>query len=63
MVRLSDLITSPDESVRNQALDAACATMDLDTLLAQAADLDAFRIDQRVIGYGEIWVTVNLSAF
>ena len=43
MVRLSDLITSPDESVRNQALDAACATMDLDTLLAQAADLDAFR--------------------
>ena len=29
MVRLSDLITSPDETIRNQPLDDACAAMDL----------------------------------
>ena len=43
MARLSDLITSPDEIVRNQALDAACAGMSLVELLAEAAALDALR--------------------
>jgi hypothetical protein len=40
---LTDLITSPDESVRNTSLDAACAGLGLDELLAQAGALDAFR--------------------
>ncbi|MCX6867617.1 MAG: UTP--glucose-1-phosphate uridylyltransferase, partial [Verrucomicrobia bacterium] len=43
MARLSELITSPDEQVRNQALDAACAGMSLAELLAEAAALDVFR--------------------
>jgi hypothetical protein len=40
---LTDLITSPDETVRNTALDTACAGLGLDQLLAQAGELDAFR--------------------
>jgi hypothetical protein len=43
MARLSELITSPDEQVRNQALDAACAGMSLAELLAEADALDVFR--------------------
>ena len=43
MARLSDLITSPDEAVRNQSLDAACARMSLGELLAEADALDDFR--------------------
>jgi hypothetical protein len=42
-VILTDLITSPDESVRNQSLDSACGGMDLTELLAEAGSLDAFR--------------------
>jgi len=42
-VSLIDLITSPDERVRNQSLDAACAALPLDTLIAEAAALDHFR--------------------
>lgn len=40
---LIDLITSPDERVRNQSLDAACAALSLDGLLAEADALDQFR--------------------
>ncbi len=40
---LIDLIASPDESVRNRPLDAACAGLGLDELLAEAAALDDFR--------------------
>jgi hypothetical protein len=43
MARLSDLITSPDETIRNQSLDAACQGMDLGELLAETDALDAFR--------------------
>jgi UTP--glucose-1-phosphate uridylyltransferase len=43
MVRLTDLITSPDEAVRNRPLDEACAGLDLAGLLAAADDLDGFR--------------------
>ncbi len=42
-VTLNDLITSPDENIRNQSLDAACAGLGLDELLAQASTLDDFR--------------------
>ncbi|MFU8893672.1 MAG: UTP--glucose-1-phosphate uridylyltransferase [Luteolibacter sp.] len=42
---LIDLITSPDERVRNQSLDAACADLPLDALLAEAGALDQFRRD------------------
>jgi hypothetical protein len=40
---LTDLITSPDETIRNRSLDSACAGLDLDSLLAEAAALDTFR--------------------
>jgi len=43
MASLIDLITSADEDIRNLALDAACAEMTLAELLAEAAELDAFR--------------------
>jgi hypothetical protein len=43
MLPLIDLITSPDESVRNRSLDSACAGLPLESLLAQAAELDDFR--------------------
>lgn len=43
MSPLTDLITSPDAAVRNQSLDAACAGLALDELLAEAAALDGFR--------------------
>ena len=43
MAPLTDLITSPEESIRNQALDSACAGLSLGDLLAEAAALDAFR--------------------
>jgi hypothetical protein len=42
-VILTDLITSPDDIVRNRSLDAECAAMPLDELLTQAAELDCFR--------------------
>jgi len=42
-VSLIELITSSDESVRNQSLDAACSALALDALLAEAAALDRFR--------------------
>lgn len=42
-VILLDLITSPDDAVRNQSLDAACDGLDLMKLLAEAESLDAFR--------------------
>ena len=40
---LTDLITSADESVRNQSLDAACAGLSPEELLAEADALDRFR--------------------
>ena len=40
---LTDLITSPEEAVRNQSLDSACAGLGLDALLAEADSLDSFR--------------------
>jgi hypothetical protein len=40
---LTDLITSPDENVRNQSLDSACAGLNLESLLDEAAGLDTFR--------------------
>ncbi|MFZ9936682.1 MAG: UTP--glucose-1-phosphate uridylyltransferase [Luteolibacter sp.] len=43
MISLTDLIVSPDENVRNQSLDSACAILPLDELLAQADALDGFR--------------------
>ncbi len=43
MPSLSTLITSGDAAVRDQSLDAACACLSLDELLAEAAELDAFR--------------------
>ena len=40
-----DLITSPDEAVRNRSLDAACADLDLAALLAWArANPGGFRV-------------------
>ncbi len=42
---LLELITSPDISVRNQALDALCGSLTLDQLLEEAAVLDHFRRD------------------
>ncbi len=40
---LIHLITSPEEAVRNTSLDAACADLGLDALLAEAHTLDTFR--------------------
>jgi hypothetical protein len=40
---LLPLITSPDDAVRNQSLDAACEKLTLEELLAEADALDAFR--------------------
>lgn len=40
---LIDLIVSSDENIRNRSLDAACAGMDLEALMAEAEDLDRFR--------------------
>ncbi len=40
---LIDLITSPEESVRNQSLDSACAGLDLAALLTESNALDSFR--------------------
>ena len=34
MEQLSDLITSPDENIRNRSLDAACAAMSRDDLMS-----------------------------
>jgi len=42
-VSLIELITSSDESVRNQSLDAACSALALEPLLAEADALDRFR--------------------
>jgi len=43
MSSLIDLITSPDEAIRNRSLDSACSGLSAKTLLAEAAALDAFR--------------------
>jgi len=43
MARLLPLITSPDDAVRNQSLDTACAKLGIDELLSEAGELDAFR--------------------
>lgn len=43
MPPLTELITSPEENVRNQSLDSACADMDAAALLAEADTLDGFR--------------------
>jgi len=43
MARLTDLITAPEEHVRNQALDAVCGSMTIAELCVEAAALDAFR--------------------
>ncbi|MDB6072179.1 MAG: ugp [Verrucomicrobiales bacterium] len=40
---LLDLITSPDATVRNQALDAFCEPLTISQLLEEAAELDRFR--------------------
>ncbi len=40
---LLDLITSSDPATRDSALEARCATLSLDELLAECAALDAFR--------------------
>jgi hypothetical protein len=42
MSRLIDIITSADEAVRDRALDATCADMDVPQLLAECAALDQF---------------------
>jgi len=42
-VILLNLITSPDDAVRNQSLDATCDKLDLTQLLSEAENLDAFR--------------------
>jgi hypothetical protein len=44
---LLDLITSPEDTVRNQPLDAACAEMSAADLLREADALDAFRRSQQ----------------
>ena len=43
MSRLIPLITSPETAVRDQSLDAVCATLSATDLLAEATALDAFR--------------------
>ena len=43
MSRLISLITSPEAAVRDQSLDAACATLNAAELLAEATALEAFR--------------------
>lgn len=40
---LTDLITSPDESVRNQSVATLCAGLSLAELLSEAEELDRFR--------------------
>jgi len=40
---LTDLITSPDENVRNRSLDSACSGLDAAGLLAEADLLESFR--------------------
>jgi hypothetical protein len=40
---LTELITSPEEDIRNTSLDSACAGLGLDELLAEAEELDGFR--------------------
>src|SRR5579859_8293382 len=41
--KLVKIITSPDPAVRNQSLDAFCHAASLPELLAEGADLEAFR--------------------
>jgi hypothetical protein len=43
MISLITLITSPEDQVRNQSLDAACEKLSLAELLKEADALDAFR--------------------
>src|SRR5207237_1010351 len=43
MQTLIGIITAADPATRNQSLDALCATMRLDELLHECAELDAFR--------------------
>ena len=41
--KLVQLITSPDPAVRNQSLDAVCRAASVPELLAECAELEAFR--------------------
>jgi hypothetical protein len=43
MSQLVDIITAPDQAVRNRSLDAWCRTATKEQLLAECAALDAFR--------------------
>src|SRR5512136_101159 len=43
MGQLSAIITSSDPQVRNRSVDAFCRSASLDQLLAECAELDAFR--------------------
>lgn len=43
MISLVDIITAPDEALRNRSLEEACAGATIEELLAEAAKLDAFR--------------------
>jgi hypothetical protein len=47
MSRLTRIITSPDAAIRDQSLEKACAGLDATELLAEAAELDAFRRDAK----------------
>lgn len=47
MSRLTRIITSPDAAIRDQSLEAVCAGLDDAELLAEAAELDAFRRDAK----------------
>jgi hypothetical protein len=47
MSRLTRIITSPDAAIRDQSLETACAGLDATGLLAEAAELDAFRRDAK----------------
>jgi hypothetical protein len=47
MSRLTRIITSPDAAIRDQSLETVCAGLDAAALLAEAAELDAFRRDAK----------------
>ena len=42
-MNLISLITSPDDTTRNRALDDCCAALSFEELLAECAALEAFR--------------------
>jgi hypothetical protein len=47
MSRFTRIITSPDAAIRDQSLETVCAGLDAAELLAEAAELDAFRRDAK----------------